>query len=93
MENLLFMKLEITVFILSFLYITYYILTKIFNIYFNVRNKIKPKAIKKRKTALNKVNLKNKKTIKKKEIDYNISDIDSNKVTELIQKVKTNTLK
>jgi len=91
MENLLFIKIEIIIFILSLLYILYYLWAKIYNVYFKVKNKIKPQTIKKRKTALNKVNLKNKNTITKNK--KALTDHEKNQVQEILQKVKTNSSK
>jgi predicted membrane protein len=91
MENLLFIKIEIIIFFLSLLYILYYLGSKIYNVYFKVKNKIKPQKIKKRKTALNKVNLKNKNSIKKSE--KILSDNEKKQVDDILQKVKTNASK
>jgi hypothetical protein len=91
MENLLFIKIEIIIFFLSLLYILYYLGSKIYNVYFKVKNKIKPQNIKKRKTALNKVNLKNKNSIKKSE--KILSDNEKKQVDDILQKVKTNASK
>lgn len=95
MENLLFIKIEIVIFILSLMYIFYYLWSKIYTLFFKVKNIVKPTTIKKRKTALNKVNLNNKNTKVnyKKEKDFNLSETNKQKVIELVQKVKTNATK
>lgn len=97
MENLLFIKIEIFVFILSLVYILYYIWVKIFNIYFKVKDIVKPVKTNKKKTALNKVNINknepkanSKKSIKTKE---KISDNDKQKVIEIIKRVQINSSK
>jgi predicted membrane protein len=70
MENTIFIKIEIYIFIISLLYILYYLGSKIYTLYFNVKNVVNPKKIQNRKTSLNKVNLK-KKNIKKEVITSN----------------------
>jgi len=93
MENLLFIKSEIIIFLLSLIYIFYYIWSKVFNIYFKVKNIVKPEVLTKRKTALNKVNISNKWIRKKIKSNTVISQSNKQKVTEIIWKVKTNSTK
>lgn len=93
MENLLFVRIEILVLISSLLYIIYYLWSKIYNLYFKVKNIVKPQTIKKRKTALNKVNLSNKNSWKKWNLNKIISNKDKAKVNEILQKVKMNSSK
>ena len=92
MENLLFIKIEIAIFLLSLIYIFYFIWSKIFTLYFKVKNIVKPETINKRKTALNKVNLRSK-NIKKDILNVNLSEKNKQKVSDLLQKVKSNTTK
>ena len=93
MENLLFIKIEIIIFILSLSYVLYYLWFKIYTIYFKVKNIVKPTTIKNRKSALNKVRLKNTKKIKRTSEDFNVSDSNLVKLNEIIKKVKANTVK
>lgn len=91
MENLLFIKLEIIVFIFSLLYILYYLWEKVYKLYFKVKNVVKPEKIENRKTALNKVSLKDKYSNwdKNKTKDI-LSDKNKEKIQEIIKKVNTN---
>jgi len=93
MENILFIKIEIIVFLLSLMYILYYIWYYIYNIYFKVKNIVKPSTIKNRKTALNKVSLKAKTKWNKNKEVYNIKESDLIKLNDIIKKVKINTTK
>lgn len=95
MENLLFIRIEIFVFIVSLIYICYYIWLKIYTVYFNVKKIVKPEKIKKRKSALNKVNLKTKNLNKKntKTSDFHLTEKKKQKIHEIIQRVKWNSSK
>lgn len=97
MENLIFIKLEIFIFIFSFLYILYYLWTKFFVIYFKLKKAINPEKIKNKKSALNKVSLNSSKREtsleEKDKSKWNVSEIDKNKVTEILKRVKINSSK
>jgi len=95
MENLLFIRIEILVFLISLLYIFYYIWSKIYSLYFSVKKIVKPEKIKKRKTALNKVNLKSKNLDNKlsKNNDNHLNEKKKQRIYEIIKKVKLNSSK
>lgn len=93
MENLLFIKSEIIIFLLSLIYIFYYLWSKVYNLYFKVKKIVKPEVLTTRKTALNKVNLSNKDTEKKIKSNTVISDANKQRVIDIISKVKTNSTK
>lgn len=95
MESLLFIKIEIYVFILSFLYILYYLWTKLFVIYFKVKNVVQPVKIENKKTALNKVKLNNKTKKSNQKVSKNIkiSDENKTKVIDILKRVKSNSSK
>ncbi len=93
MENLLFIKSEIIIFLLSLLYIIYYLWTKLYNLYFKFRNIVKPQTIKNRKSALNKVSLNNKNNWKNTVNKIILSDNQKQELSDLLAKVKTNSSK
>lgn len=94
MENLFFLKLEIVVFILSFIYLIYYMSWKIYKAYFKVKNVIIKEEIATKKTALNKVDLNTKeKNYKKEKNTKQLTDEEINQLTELLKRVKNNSSK
>ncbi len=95
MENLIFIKIEIYILILSFLYILYYSSAKIFAVYFRIRKIIKPEKIENTKSALNKVSLNtvNRELVHKKTDDLKISHENKEKVLDIVRRVKINSNK
>jgi len=95
MENLLFIKIEIYIFILSFLFILYYLWEKLFIIFFKVKNIVKPVKIEHKKSALNKIKLidKNKNWNNIDSKNNKISEGDKNKLHEIIKRVESNSSK
>lgn len=94
MENIIFIKIEIITLFLSFLYILYYILVKLYNVYFKVKKAIKPEKIENKKSALNKLNLNFENIETKKNIKYKkLSNNEKEKINDIIKKVKFNTTK
>ncbi len=93
MENLLFIKIEIFILILSLFYSLYYIWTKAFKLYFNVKKVIKPENIENRKSALNKVNLKQAKEKPKSKKNSKISLDDKDKLEKIVKQVESNIAK
>jgi hypothetical protein len=95
MENLFFIKIEILVFILSFLYILYYSGAKILPIYLKLKLVINPEKIENTKSALNRVNLNtnNRETISKKAVETKLSQENKEKVLDIIKRVKINSTK
>jgi len=95
MENLIFIKIEIIILILSFLYILYYSWSKLFLIYFRLKNVIKPGKIENTKSALNKVNLDTniRDKVSKRVEELKLSKENKEKVLEIIKKAKNNSSK
>lgn len=95
MENLLFIKIEIFILILSFLYILYYLGSKLFILYFKFKKVINPVKIKNKKTALNKIKLNSNKSdsISKNKKIKKISSNDKEKIIDIIKRVKMNSAK
>lgn len=95
MENLIFIKLEIVILIISFLYIIYYIWEKLLHILFKLKNKAKTENKDENKIVLNKVVFTNKsKNIKnKKKIIQKVSETDKQKIINIIKRVKINSSK
>ena len=93
MENLLFIKIEIFIFTLSFLYILYYLWIKMYTVYFKVKEIVKPVKIENKKSALNKVSLGNNKSSKSWNKHIKISDKHKNKVLDIIKRVRVNSTK
>ena len=95
MENLLFIKIEIFIFVLSFLYILYYLWEKLFIIYFKVKNVVKPTRENNKKTALNKVKLNSNKVewSQKTKNTKKVSEDDKKKIVEILKRVKMNSAK
>jgi len=91
----IFIKLEILILIFSFLYILYYLWAKFFVVYFKVKKVIKPEKIENKKSALNKVTLNSNKSKKasKKLNEAKITDINREKVIDIIKRVKINSSK
>ncbi|MDD2871468.1 MAG: hypothetical protein PHS49_05750 [Candidatus Gracilibacteria bacterium] len=95
MENLLFIKFEIIILILSFFYILYFSSAKIFQIYFKVKRVINPEKIENKKSALNKVslNLNDREIEPKKSEETKLTHENKEKVTDIIKRVKINVTK
>lgn len=95
MENLLFIKIEILIFIFSFLYILYYLWAKFFVVYFKVKKVIKPEKIENKKSALNKVTLNSNKgkRVSKKHKEPKITEANKLKVIDILKRVEINSAK
>ncbi len=94
MQNIIFLKIEIVILFLSFLYILYYLWEKAYKTFFNVKKKIKKEKISTVKSALNKVDLNTKEqNYKKTANDKKLSDAEKTKISEIVRRVKTNSLK
>lgn len=90
MENTLFFRLEILIFFLSFGYILYAALKKIYTSYCSISRIVKPEQITKRKTSLNKVDIAKKEDNYKKENSKNhkLCDEDKSTLADLVKKVQ-----
>jgi len=88
MENTIFLKIEIIIFILSVIYILYYIVTWIIWLYLKVKKVIQPKKINTQKTAINKVDIWNKKSSLNNTIKINSEDRE--KLDEIVKAVDRN---
>lgn len=95
MGNLFFIKLEIYIFILSFLYLLYYSSTKFYVLYFKLKKIIRPEKIENTKSALNKVslNIDSRESIVNKSDDTKLSQENKDKLTDIVKRVKINTSK
>ncbi|MFK7780374.1 MAG: hypothetical protein QM490_04445 [Candidatus Gracilibacteria bacterium] len=92
MENLFFIKIEIFIFISSFLYIIYYLSIRLYPTYFKVKKNTKSRNIPAEKTTLNKVHLnsKNKDTNSIKKTKTKVSEEDKQKIADILKRVKVN---
>ena len=94
MQNLIFLKIEIIILLLSFFYVLCYLWEKLYKAFFKVKKVIKKDEISTVKTALNKVDLNTKeKSYKKDASEKKLSDIEKTKLVEIVRRVKTNSLK
>lgn len=77
------------------MYIFYYIAEKIYLIYWNVSQIVKPEQISKRKSSLNKFDITKKEQNYKKDktVSKGLSDKDKQKIIEIIKKVQINSTK
>lgn len=94
MDNIILFRVEVLVFFSSLLYIFYYIFDYLYNVYFNIKNIIKP--VKKEKTESNFVKLKiewKEKNYKKNSNITKLSELDKEKIKEILKKVRWNILK
>jgi hypothetical protein len=99
MENIFLMKIEIILLLMSISYIIYYILDKIKNKYFEIKNIVEPKQRKNRMKKIRLVSSNNENNnIKKKEIhreerEKEITEEEKRKVRELIKRARVNSSK
>ena len=92
MDSLLFIKIEIIILFLSWIFILYFILDKIWQIYFKVKKIVVFDDVKNQKSAINKISFVNNKNLIKEEAYKNkkISEEDKIKLKEILKKVKIN---
>lgn len=89
-----FIKLEIIILFLSFIYVLYYLWEEAYRAFFRVKKVIKKEKISTVKTALNKIDLKTKENNYKKESNAKqLNDEEINQLTDIIKRVRTNSLK
>lgn len=87
MENTIFFRLEILIFLCSFLYILYCFAARVYKSYCNISNIVTPKHIHTRKTSLNTVDFQKKEdNYKKTKKDKNT--LDDNSILALLEMVK-----
>lgn len=95
MDNLIFVKIEIFVFLFSFLYVFYYLLIKLWPVDYVLKIFAKPDLITLTKTPFNKVILNSTKWESeiKSSHKIKISEKDKQKIAEIIKRVKLNSSK
>ena len=95
MNNVIFLQIEIIVFLLSWVSIIYFIFDKIWRIYFKIKKIVISEDISKQKSAINKINLESEDNIIKKEDYKNKKLTESDKVAlvEILKKIKVNSFK
>ncbi len=88
MESTIFVKIEIIIFLLCLIYILYYIVSSSLRLYVRVKKVIKPKKINTAKTALNKIDLSDKKDEINSESSLSIEDKE--KIADITTSVRRN---
>lgn len=93
MENIIFLKIEIIVLIISLTYILYFIWDKLVEIYYNLKKIVTPKKVK-RKTWIKKIDIKSKENNYKKEKNLStLTKENKEKLANIVKRVKNNSSK
>ena len=93
METSIFVKIEIIIFFLSFLYVIYFLWDKIYNAYFHVKKIVEPKKSKPRNKKSKKVKVSQNKDKKGETPVVKISDQDKQKLIDIVKRAKINASK
>lgn len=93
MTNIILLKIEIIIFVLSFWYFVYYIVDKFIYMYFNIKRIVKPdkKLLQEKADKISEL-LKNReeKIIEKHELKQKLNEKESKKIAEILKRVDIN---
>lgn len=95
MENIILLKIEIATFLISISYFCLYLLEKVFIIYKNIRNIIKPdkKLLKDKENKIKEIIMWKEKIIEPKQIRKKITPDQAQKISEILKKARLNITK
>ncbi len=92
METSIFVKIEIIIFFLSFIYAIFFVLEKIYRAYFHVKKIVEPKKSKPRKKKSKKLKISKQDTQQEVQV-VKISDQDKQKLIDIVKRAKINASK